>query len=215
MNQMVIVTERDKKALRFMAKWRFCTLDQLIKVGIFLTSRKKAYNRLLSLRRANLVNSYRLSCGQVYYYLAPKGGEVIDLPNMWHSKIYRNAGMDTVVKSLITCDFALAMGIDYLPRQEVLNCFIEANYSLLEKCLRSSDLFYEKGGALNVLVIDYQYSFKYLAEKLKLYSRLPLEIRDKVTVNFLLFDETRQKQILRVAKDFRIRVKALKANWKY
>lgn len=74
---------------------------------------------------------------------------------------------------------------------------------------------FERDGQLNVLVIDYQYSLKYLAGRVKLYSRLPPEIRGQLLVNYLVFTEIRQKQVIKAAAGMGVRVKVLKANWKY
>ncbi len=190
-------------------------MDQLIKAGIFTTSRKRAYNRLLVLRRANLIKACRLNCGQMYYYLSPRGGETLGLPDLWYSKLYRNAGADTVLRSLIACDFALAADISYLPRQEVLSQLMTASYDVLAKCLRSNDLLYKKGDLLHVLIIDYQYSLKYLAERIRLYSRLPVEIQGRLMINILVFSKTRQEQVLRITRESGVRVRVLRANWKY
>ncbi|SFF97536.1 hypothetical protein SAMN05660649_00289 [Desulfotomaculum arcticum] len=212
---LVVVTERDKQVLGFMARWRFVTLDQLFKSNIFTSTYKTAYKRLLVLRRGKLINGGQLSCGRIYYFLTPHGGEKIGLALPWYAKVYRNAGMDVVLKHLVACDFAFALSIEYLSRQDILSRWMDADYDVLAKCFRSSDLFFEKDGVLQVLVIDYRYSLKYLVERIKLYSRLPLDMREQLIINFLVFSETRQKQVLKAAADSGVRVKVLKANWKY
>ena len=211
----LVVTDRDKLVLKFLARWRFGTLDQLFKVGVFDGARITAYKRLLVLRRGNLIKGGQLGCGGLYYYLAPRGGELIGLALPWFAKVYRNAGMDMVLKHLVACDFALAMEVEYLPGREVLSRWMDVDYDLLAKCFRGSDLFFEKDGVLNVLVVDYQLSLKYLAERVRLYSRLPVYLREQLIVNFLVFSATRQKQVLKAAADSGVRVKVLKANWKY
>lgn len=211
----LVITDRDRQVLAFLSKWRFCTQDQLQKAGVFTGAYNTCYKRLLALRRGKLIHSGRLSCGKMYYYLTPRGGEAVGLVIPWYAKLYRNAGMDVVLKHLVACDFALAVGIEYLPRREVLGRWMEADYDVLAKCFRCSDLFFEKESVLNALVIDYQYSLKYLTERVKLYSRLPPGIREQLVINFLTFSETRQKQLIKVAADAAIRVKVLKANWKY
>ncbi|SFR14998.1 hypothetical protein [Desulfoscipio geothermicus] len=212
---LVVVTERDRNVLAFIARWRFVTLEQLFKAGLFSSAYNTCYKRLLALRRASLIKSGRLSCGRLYYYLTPLGGEEIGLAVPWYARIFRNAGVDTVLKCLVACDFALAMGIEYLPRREVLSRWMDADYDVLKRCLRSSDLFFEKDGWLHVLAIDYQYSLKYLAERIKLYSRLPSGIRQQLMINFLVFSESRQKQVMKAAADSGVKVKVIKANWKY
>jgi len=167
------------------------------------------------LRRAKLISTGLLGSRRIYYYLTPKGGEVIGLTVPWYARIYRNACVDTVLKSLVACDFALALGIEYLPRREVLNRWMDADYDVLARCLRSSDLFFEKDGWLHVLAIDYQYSLKYLMERVKQYSRLPPAIREQLVIDFLVFSEAKQKQVLKAAADSGVKVKVLKANWKY
>ncbi|WP_195713580.1 hypothetical protein [Desulfallas sp. Bu1-1] len=191
------------------------TLEQLFKAGVFNSARNTAYRRLLVLRRGKLINGGQLGRGRMYYYLAPRGGEAIGLVLPWYAKVYRNAGIDVVLKHLVACDFALATGVEYLPRREVLSRWMDADYDVLAKCFRGSDLFFEKEDMLHVLVIDYQYSLKYLVERVRLYGRLPPELREKLVVNFLVFAETRQQQVLELAKDVGMRVKVLKANWKY
>ncbi len=212
---LVVVTERDRQVLTFTAKYRFVTLEQLFKAGIFTSSQNTAYKRLLVLRRGKLINAGRLANNRMYYYLSPRGGETIGLVLPWYAKVYRIAGLDVVLKHLVACDFALATGVEYLPRREVLDRWMAADYDVLARCFRGGDLFFEKGGLLHVLVIDYRYSLKYLAERVKLYSRLPPGIREQLAVDFLVFSETRQRQVLKLAKDVGMRVNVLKANWKY
>ncbi|WP_166512319.1 hypothetical protein [Desulfallas thermosapovorans] len=190
-------------------------MEQLFKAGVFCNAHNTAYKRLLVLRRGKFINCGQLSNGRMYYYLTPRGGEAVGLTVPWYSKIYRNAGVDVVLKHLVACDFALALGVEYLPRREVLDRLMAADYDVLAGCFRSSDLFFEKDGQLNVLVVDYQYSLKYLAERVRLYSRLPPEVRGQLVVNFLVFSETRQKRVLQLAADAGVRVKVLRANWKY
>lgn len=124
-----------------MARWRFVTLEQLFKAGVFSGAHKTAYKRLLVLRRGKLINGGQLSCGRIYYYLAPKGGETIELLLPWYAKIYKNAGVDVVLKHLVACDFALALGIQYLAHREVLGRWMGADYDVLAKCFRGADLF--------------------------------------------------------------------------
>jgi len=212
----LVVTDRDLLVLKFLVRWRFGTLEQLFKAGVFNGARITAYKRLLVLRRGNLIRSGQLGCGKLYYFLAPKGGELIGLVVPWFAKTYRNAGMDLVLKHLVACDFALAMGVDYLPRREVLSRWMDVNYDLLAKCFRGSDLFFENDGVLNVLVVDYQLSLKYLGNKVKLYAQLPLVIREHLVVTFLVFSEVRQRCVLRLKDGVSgLKVRALKGNWKY
>lgn len=187
----------------------------MFKAGIFVSAQNTAYKRLLVLRRAKLIDAGRLSCGKMYYHLTPRGGEEAGLNVPWYSKMYRNAGVDVVLKHLVACDFALAVGVEYLHRRDVLGRWMDADYDVLAKCFRGSDLFFERDGGLQVLVIDYQYALKYLGERVKLYSRLPPGIRGQLVINFLTFSETRQKQILKAAADAAVKIKVLRANWKY
>lgn len=207
------LTERDIKTLEFLAKWRFCTVEQLQKAEIFRSSPKKCSNRLLILRNYGFVKSYRLSTGKLFYVLTPKGGEAIDLVDSWHSTRYRFA-KSTVINHLVLIDFALAMGIDYLPREKALERFLGASYSALLKVSRLSDTYYEKDGILHVLVVDNQLSMKYFAERVKAYSKLPAELRDSLVIVFLVFSEAKRSQVMKLASS-RVRIKVLKANWKY
>lgn len=212
---MEISTARDKEVLKFLARWRFCTVGQLQKAGIFKTSRKKCYNRLLVLRRAGLIKAGQLPRGELYYYLTPLGGEVAGLAIPWYSRWYKNARTETVVRHLVQCDFALAAGIDYLTREEVLGQLMDADYGTLAEIFRSKDLFFQKDGRLHTLIIDYHLTIKYLQERLRAYSRLPPAWREKITVVVLVFNEVKREQVKRAAGDARVQVKILKADWKY
>lgn len=210
----VKLTERDIKTLQFLAKWRFCTVEQLQKTGIFCSSLKKCSSRLSNLRTNGLIKSYRLNTGKLFYILSPRGGEAIDLVDSWHSARYRFA-ISTVVNQLILTDFALAMGIDYLPREKALERFLKASYGDLLKVSRLSDTYYEKDNLLHVLVVDNQLSMKYFAERVKAYSKLPPDLQDNMMIVFLVFTEAKRNQVLKLSSGGRVRIKVLKANWKY
>jgi len=179
----VNLTERDIKTLEFLAKWRFCTVEQLQKAKIFCSSYKKCSSRLLILRSNGLIKSYPLNSGKLFYILTPKGGEAIDLPDYWHSRRYRFA-QSMVINQLILVDFALAMGIDYLPRKTALERFLKASYGELLKVSHLSDTYYEKDGLLHVLVVDNQLTMKYFSERVKAHSKLPADLRDGLVVVF-------------------------------
>jgi len=211
----VVITERDKRTLEFLAKWRFCTVEQLRKAGIFDSSIKKCYQRLLVLRKNGLIKAARLSSGKLFYVLAPRGGEAIDLADSWHSARYRFA-TSTVVSQLILTDFALAMGgIEYLPREKALERLLKASYGELLKVFRLSDVYYERDGVLCVLVVDNRLSMKYFAERVKAYSKLPADMRENVIIVFLVFSEAKRNQVLKLSLGSRVRIKVLKAKWKY
>lgn len=166
------------------------------------------------LRNNGLVKSSRLNSGKMYYCLTPRGGEVIDLEDSWYSARYRCA-KSTVVNRLILIDFALAMGIDYLPREKALGRFLEANYDALVRVSRLSDVYYEKDGVLHVLVVDNQLSMKYFQERVKAYSGLPAELREGLEVVFLVFSDAKKSQVIRLAAGAGVKIKVLKASWKY
>ena len=63
---MIALTERDRDAIRFIEKWRFATLEQLQKAGIFLTSRKRAYHRLYELCQGEYLKSRILDRGDSF-----------------------------------------------------------------------------------------------------------------------------------------------------
>lgn len=210
----VKLTERDIMTLKFLAKWRFCTVEQLQKAGIFCSSPKKCGSRLAILRGNGYVKSYRLSTGKLFYVLTPRGGEIIDLADSWYSTRYRFAH-STVINQLILVDFALAMQIEYLSREKALERFLKANYGELLKVSRLSDIYYEKNGLLHVLVVDNQLSMKYFAERVKAYSKLPADLRENMTVVFLVFADAKKNQVLKLSAGSRVRIKVLKAKWKY
>lgn len=210
------LTPRDVNTLKFIAKWRFCTADHLLRAGIYNSSRKKCVARLSALRKSGYLKSYRLPTGHHFYLVTPKGGEAIGLLDAWHSIRYRPPAVSTIINQLVAVDFALAAGIDqYLSRQVVLDRFLEADYSVLLKILKSTDRFYQKDGVLHALVIDHQLSLKYLAERAKAYSNLPPSVRENLTVVFLVFSETKKAQILNMVAGSKARIKVFKANWKY
>jgi len=204
----VKLTERDIMAMKFLAKWKFCTVEQLMKAGIFCSSVKKCVARLAVLRKNGYIKSYRLANGKLFYCLTPKAGEAIDLPDAWYR--YRFA-RSTVINQLILTDFALAIGIEYLPRENVLERFMKAKYSDLRRVFRSNDVFYEKDGVLHVLIIDNQLSLKYFSERIRAYSKLP-GTRENIVI--LVFSDTKKSQVVKLAGG-NVKIKVLKANWKY
>ncbi len=213
---MIVVTERDKRVLEFIARWRFATLEQMFKAGIFNSAYHTCYKRLLSLRNAKLINSDLLPCGKAYYYLAPRGGEVISLSFPWYAKVYRNASVDTVLHHLIHCDFSMAMGgIDYITKEEALSYLIDADFDTLEGIFRANDRYFIKDGILQALVVDYGLSMKYIVYRVKSYSRLPAQLHQKVLLLMLVFSESKREYAMKAAADSGVMVKVLKGNWKY
>lgn len=184
-----------------------------MKAGIYDTANKTCYKRLSVLQGAKLLRSHKLPSGGLYYILTPKGGEVIELTDSWHSARYRFA-QSTVINQLVLTDFALAMGIEYLAREKALERFMAARYGELIKVSRLSDTYYEKDSLLHVLVVDNQLSMKYFAQRVSAYSNLPVNLRDSLVVVFLVFSEAKRSQVLRLAGGG-IRIKVLKAKWKY
>lgn len=211
----MVVTDRDRRILNFFATWRFGTIEQLRKAGVFAASNKRCYKRLLLLRKAGLIRIGQLAGGQAYYHLLPKGGEVIGLQYPWYSRVYRGAGDSTVLQCLVFCDYAQAVGIEYLSTGELLERISAANYDVLKKIIRSQDRFYEKDGLLYALVVDFGLSMKYLSERAGAYARLPVVIGEKLIVVFLTFNDAKKDAVARVVKDSGLKVKLLKANWKY
>jgi hypothetical protein len=207
------LTERDVKTLGFLAKWRFCTVEQLQNAGVFHTSYKKCSSRLAILRKNGFIKSYRLNTGRLFYVLTPKGGEAIDLFDNWHSARYRFA-QSTVINQLILTDFALAMGIEYLPRKKALERFLKADYGELLKVSRLNDNYFEKDGVLHVLVVDNRLGLKYFSERVKAYAKLSAELRDRIIVVFLVFNEVKKSQVGKL-NGGEVRIKVFKANWKY
>ncbi|OPX92604.1 MAG: hypothetical protein A4E53_00395 [Pelotomaculum sp. PtaB.Bin104] len=207
------LTERDIKTLEFLAKWRFCTIEQLQKAGIFKAAYKTCYHRLAVLQGAKLVKSNKLPGGLLYYQLLPRGGEMLELADSWYSSRYRCA-ISKVVNQLVLTDFALAVGVDYLPREKALKRFLDASYDNLLKVSRLSDVYYEKDGLLHVLVVDNQLSMKYFQERAKAYSNLPAGLREGVVVVFLVFSEAKRNHMMKLAGSG-VRIKVLKATWKY
>ena len=197
---MIILTERDRDALRFIGKWRFATLEQLQKAGIFLTSRKRAYHRLYELCQGEYLKARILDRGQLYYYLTPKGGEAAGFLDLYWSSRYRDARRDLILKALTACDFSLAAGVEYISQKEALERLKSAPYDTLKSCLKGQQLYYVQVNMLHVLTIDYDLSLKYLAQKIKTYSWLPSGLRSEVVLDFLVFSETRQTQIKALSK---------------
>jgi hypothetical protein len=212
---LIALTERDRDALRFVGKWRFTTLEQLQKSDIFLTSRKRAYHRLYELCQSEYLNARILDKGQLYYYLTPKGGEAAGLLDMYWSSRYRDARRDLILKTLTACDFSLAAGVEYFSQKDALERLKSAPYDTLKSCLKGQQLYYVQGSVLHVLTIDYDLSLKYLAQKIKTYSRLPPGLRNEVALDFLVFSETRQTQVKALSKKSSVIVTAILGNWKY
>jgi len=212
---LIALTERDRDALRFVGQWRFATLEQLRKAGIFLTSRKRAYHRLYELCQGEYLKARILDRGQLYYYLTPKGGDVAGFLDMYWSSRYRDARRDLVLKTLTACDFSLAAGVEYISQKEALEWLKLAPYDTLKSCLTGQQLYYVQGNMLHALTIDYNLSLKYLAQKIKTYSRLPSGLRSEVALDFLAFSETRQMQVKALSKKSSVMVTAVLGNWKY
>ncbi len=212
---MIALTKRDRDALRFVGKWRFATLEQLLKAGIFLTSRKRAYHRLYELCQGEYLKARILDRGQLYYYLTPKGGEAAGFLDLYWSSRYRDARRDLILKALTACDFSLAAGVEYISQKDALERLKSAPYDTLKSCLKGQQLYYVQVNMLHVLTIDYDLSLKYLAQKIKTYSWLPSGLRSEVVLDFLVFSETRQTQVKVVSKKSAITVTAILGNWKY
>jgi hypothetical protein len=212
---LIALTARDRDTIRFVGKWRFATLEQLQKTGIFLTSRKRAYHRLYELCQGEYLKSRTLDGGRLYYHLTPKGGEAAGFPDPYWSSRYRDARRDLVLKTLTACDFSLAVGVAYITQKDVLERLKSASYDTLKSCLKGQQLYYLQGNVLHVLTIDYNLSLKYLAQKIKAYSRLTSGLRSEVTLDFLVFSETRQAQVKALSKKSSVIVTAILGNWKY
>lgn len=202
------------QVLRFLAKWRFCTIEHLFRDGIFDTATTKfktAYRRLYVLGDRKLIRSRPLPAGQLFYHLLPRGGEMIGLTDDWYSLRYRCAP-STIIKELLKIDFALAMNVKYLSQREVLARLMEADYGALAGISRTTDVFYEKDGLLHVLVMDTRLTTKYFQERVKAYAKLPPA---SIAVVFLTFSEAKKEQALRLAAGSAVQVKVLKSKWKY
>lgn len=166
------------------------------------------------MEKAGYIRASSLVSGKLYYFLTSRGGEIIDLEETWYSSRYRPA-KSTVINQLVLTDFALSMGIEYLSRDAALERFIHADYDAFNKISRLSDNYFVKDDKLNVLVIDNQLSMKYFHERIAAYSRLPTTFHDVITVVFLVFTEAKRKQVIKISADSQVRIKVMKANWKY
>lgn len=167
------------------------------------------------LRNSGLIQLGQLAGGQAYYHLLPKGGEIIELKCPWYSSLYRGAKDSTVVQHLVFCDYAQAVGIEYLSLEESLKGMSESNYDVLKKIIKSNDRFYEQNGLLHALVVDFGLSMKYLAERAGAYTKLPDILRESLEVVFLTFNDAKKDAVARVLNGSGLRVRLLKANWKY
>lgn len=212
---MVQITARDKQALEFIGKWRFVTVGQLIKAGIFESSEKSVYKRLSVLRQNKYIKSNNILKNHIYYYLAEVGGAEIGLEASYWSKAYRDAGVNTVLQILTATDYALAVGIDFMTAQEIIKRLSEVKYDVLAACIKSKDRFFEKDTRLNTLIIDYELSLKSLTHKVKRYAKLPGDIKNNFQVIILTFSLGRQQQLKGVCRDAAVRTSIVRANWKY
>lgn len=212
---MVVITERDKQVLLFLAKWRFATVDQLLKAGIFQTSRKRCYNRLLQLVKGGYIQSQILAKGQGYYHLLPAGAETVGLNFPWYSRMFKGASDSTAVQYLVWCDYAQACKISYLPTRQAYQELSMASYDALKRVIKGQDRFYYQGNILHAIVADFGLSIKYLSERASAYSKLPPAIKDRLTVVFLVFNDTKRNAVAKAVQNSGLQVKLLKANWKY
>lgn len=208
----VQLTTRDIEIFRFIAKYRVCTADQLIRVGLF-KNRKKCLNRLLLLAKAGYLRSGKLPNRQLFYSLTAKAGEAAGIEKPYYSSFYRSVSVNTIIHQLIACDFALAVGAEYLSKEEVFKELKDADYSTLIKVFKSNDRFFVRGERLSVLVIDNMLSTKYLCERIKMYSSLPANVRDRLEVTVLVFSDSKKVQVSRVGAGVKLRV--VKTNFKY
>ncbi|AEF95041.1 hypothetical protein Desca_2202 [Desulfotomaculum nigrificans CO-1-SRB] len=211
----MVITERDKQVLLFLAKWRFATIEQFIKAKIFQTSRKRCYNRLLQLCKGRYIQSHRLARGQMYYHLLPDGAEMAGLNLPWYSRMFKGASDSTVVQYLVWCDYAQACNISYLSTRQAFQELSKASYDTLKRVIKGQDRFYYQNDILHALVADFGLSTKYLSERAAAYSKLPAAIKDRLTVVFLVFNDTKRNAVARAVRDSGLRVKLLKAKWKY
>lgn len=152
---------------------------------------------------------------QYYYYLQPLGAEKINLSIPWYSKIFKDAADNSVVQYLVHCDYAQAIGIDYLPSGEALQRLSVSGYDVLKKVIKGQDRFYYHQGILHALVVDFGLSAKYLSERATAYARLPLMLKENIVVVFLVFNDTKKDLIARNVHDSGLRIRLLKARWKY
>jgi hypothetical protein len=120
-----------------------------------------------------------------------------------------------VLKALAALDFALATGVEYISRREVFDVLKSVSYDTLKSCLKGEQSYYTKDNVLHVLTIDFNLTLKYIAQKIRAYSHLPLGLRDSVTLDFLVFTEARQKQISALRQGAVVKVTAIQGNWKY
>ncbi len=211
----VVITERDKQVLLFLAKWRFATVEQLIKAGIFQTSHKRCYNRLLQLCKGRYIAANRLARGQMYYHLLPDGAEILGLTIPWYSRLFKSASDSTVVQYLVWCDYAQACKISYLSSKQAFQELSQASYDALKRVIKGQDRFYYQDDILHALVADFGLSTKYLSERAAAYSKLPAAIKDRLTVVFLVFNDTKRHAVARAVQHSGLKVKILKAKWKY
>jgi hypothetical protein len=130
---------------------------------------------------------------------------------MYWAKRFRDTRRDLVLKTLTAHDYALATGVEYASKEAALECLKTAQYDVIKACLRGEQLYYLQDGRLNILVIDYELTLKYISQMINTYSRLPHDLN--VCLDILVFSETRQKQVMALRK--RAGVTAILANWKY
>lgn len=212
----IVITERDRTVLNFLAKWRFCTIEQLLKAEIFTTTRKRCYCRLLELCKSKLIKSCQLANETLYYHLLPQGAEVINLDIPYYSKIFKDASDSTVVQHLVHCDYALALGIDYLATEEAFQKLsLNSSYDVLKKVVKGQDKFYYQNDVLNALVVDFGLSAKYLLERATAYAKLPGDVKNNFVVVFLTFNDSKKNAIAKTVSGSGLVVRLLKSKWKY
>lgn len=215
----IVITERDKQVIQFLVKWRFATIEQLAKAGIFNTTKKRCYIRLLDLCKDSYIKSNQLANRTMYYHLLSKGAEILGINLPWYSRIFKGAGDSRVIQHLTFCDYAQAMSIEYIPFVRAVkngnNLMQTIGYDTLKGVVCSQDRFYYHQGELHALVVDFGLSLKYMTQRANNYARLPAEVKNKLTVVFLVFTEGKRLTVAKAIQDSGLKAKIMKANWKY
>lgn len=206
----MVLTQRDRQVLAFLARYRFCTREHLLKARFF-PSEETCVRRLNMLKAAKYLRAGTLGRTR-YYYLAPAGGLAAGLADLDTARRYRDSPKETVVRHLVWADFALAKGINYLQPEDAVEVLRAAGANLTTIRLLTGRWMrlYQWQGELHVLLVDTgQGNFP---RRVKDLARLPPTF---FHLDILIFNPARQTQLERILAGRAKRATIIVSTWKY
>lgn len=204
----MVVTDRDRQILSMLAEYRFVTLDHLVRAGIFSGAGTPARRRIKALTQGRYIRRGQIG-GTLYYYLSPRGGLEVGLPDSPNARRYRDAKPMTVVEHLIWCDFALARKVRYLSEAEARKELSGQNLTTVKALTHRRLKLYRSSGILHALVVDL--GFDVFPRHLRVLAQLPPVCH----IDALVFSPARERQAQQILALATPRATVIRTDWKY